>query len=255
LTRYPSTSLDDLPCRPLVPLSQRAPSGRTRTSTTPGRLRVLLVVITVGSGLLWLVGGAAVVFARAEVDHVGHRTTPGVIDALRLHAELADADRLAANDFLLGSQVNTEKCQEYELDLTTATRDLEDAAELNEPGGPASEQLQQIGAMLAQYSGLVEAARVSAHSSSPTGAANLRQASALMHRPRDGILARVDTLTTENPNDRVQEDTRLWFLLGTAAFFVIALGLLGWLVHTQAFCIGGSGAEAARQYWQPFPSW
>ena len=236
LTRHPSTSLANPPSQALVPLNEQAPSGRTRTSTTPGRLRVLLVVITVGSGLLWLVGGAVVVIARAEVDHVGHRTTPGVIDALRLHAELADADRLATNDFLLGSQLNTEKRQEYELDLTTATRDLEQAAELNEPGGPASEQLQQIGAMLAQYGGLVEAARVSAHSSSPTGAATLRQASALMHRPGDGILARVDTLAAQSPMDRVQEDTRLWLLAGTvAAFFVIALGLLGCLVYTQAF--------------------
>ena len=197
---------------------------------------MLLVAITVGSGLLWLVGGAAVLIARAEVDQVGHRTTPAVIDALRLHAELADADRLAANDFLLGSQVNTEKRQEYELDLTTATRDLEQAAELNQPGGSASEQLQQIGAMLAQYSGLVETARVSSHASSATGVANLRQASAVMHRPGDGILARVDTLATESPNDRAQDDTRLRFLAGTvAAFFVIALGLLGWLVYTQAF--------------------
>jgi len=197
---------------------------------------MLLVAITVGSGLLWLVGGAAVLIARAEVDQVGHRTTPAVIDALRLHAELADADRLAANDFLLGSQVNTEKRQEYELDLTTATRDLEQAAELNQPGGSASEQLQQIGAMLAQYSGLVETARVSSHASSATGVANLRQASAVMHRPGDGILARVDTLATESPSDRAQDDTRLRFLAGTvAAFFVIALGLLGWLVYTQAF--------------------
>ena len=197
---------------------------------------MLLVAITVGSGLLWLVGGAAVLIARSEVDNVGHRTTPAVIDALRLHAELADADRLAANDFLLGSQVNTEKRQEYELDLTTATRDLEQAAELNQPGGSATEQLQQIGAMLAQYNGLVETARVSSHSSSATGAASLRQASAVMHRPVDGILARVDTLATESPNDRTQEDTRLWFLAGTVgAFFVIALGLLGWLVYAQAF--------------------
>ncbi len=237
LTTDPSTgNHTNLPSRSLPALTERALSGRTRTSTTPGRLRMLLVLITVGSCLLWLVGGAAVVIARAEVDNVGHRTAPGVIDALRLHAELADADRLAANDFLLGSQVNTEKRQEYELDLTTATRDLEQAAELNEPGGQASEQLQQIGAMLAQYAGLVETARASAHLPSPSGAANLRQASALMHKPRDGILARVNTLASMNSNDRLQDDPRLWFLGGTVvAFFVIAVGLLGWLVYTQAF--------------------
>jgi hypothetical protein len=237
LRRYPSTSSEtSLPFRPLPAFNERAPSGRTRTSTTPGRLRTLLVVITAGSCLLWLAGGAAVVLARAEVDDLGHRRAPAVFDALRLHAELADADRLAANDFLLGSQVNTEKRQEYELDLTTATRDLEQAAELNEPGGPAGIQLRQIAAMLAQFNGLVETARVSAHSPSLSGAASLRQASDLMHRPRDGILARVDTLGTTSSLGRVQDDTRLWFVGGTVvAFFVIALALLGWLVYTQTF--------------------
>ena len=235
--RFPSASgHTNLPVRSRLPRDELAPSGRARTSTTPGRLRMFLGVITVGAGLLWLVGGAAVVLARVEVDSVGHRTAPAVIDALRLHAGLAHADRLAANDFLVGPTGNTEKHQEYELYVGTAVRELEQAAELNEPGGRASEQLQQIGAMLTRYTGLVETARASARPPSPVGAAYLREASALMHQPGDGILARVDTLATLNSDDRAQDDTRLWFLVATVvAFFVIALGLLGWLVYTQAY--------------------
>ncbi len=197
---------------------------------------MLLVVMMAGCGLLWLVGGAAVVIARAEVDSVGYRRAPAAVNALRLHARLADADRLAANDFLLGSQGNNEKRQEYELDIATAVRDLEQAAELNEPGGQAGEQLQQIGAMLVQYTGLVETARANAHSPAGTGAASLRLASALMHQPDDGILARVDTLATRSSDDRALDETRLWLLTGTVgAFFVIALGLMGSLVYAQAF--------------------
>jgi hypothetical protein len=197
---------------------------------------MLLVVITAGTCLLWLVGGAAVLLARAEVDSFGYRTAPAIANALRLHAYLADADRLATNDFLLGSQSNNEKRQEYELDIAAAVRELEQTAELNQPGGQASEQLQQINAMLIQYTGLVETARANAHSNSQAGATYLRQASALMHKSDDGILARVDTLTTPSSNDRAVDGIRLRLLMGMmVAFFVIALALLGILAYTQAF--------------------
>ena len=197
---------------------------------------MLLVSITAGTCLLWLGGGAAVVIARAEVNSFGYRTAPAVANALRLHAYLADADRLAANDFLLGSQGDNEKRQEYELDIAAAVRELEQTAELNEPGGQAREQLQQISAMLIQYTGMVETARANAHFTSQAGATYLRQASTLMHKPHDGILARVDTLTTASSNNQAVDGTRLRFLMGTmVAFFVIALALLGLLVYTQAF--------------------
>jgi hypothetical protein len=197
---------------------------------------MLLVVIVIGTCMLWLVGEAAVVTARAEVDGFGYRTAPAMASALRLHAYLADADRLAANDFLLGSQGENEKRQEYELDLAAAVRELERAAELDEPAGRAGEQLQQISTLLIQYTGLVESARAYAHPPSPVGAAYLREASALMHRPDDGILARVDILATPNADDRAMDQMRLRPLMGmVVAFFAIALILLGLLVYTQAF--------------------
>jgi hypothetical protein len=198
---------------------------------------VLLAAIVVGTCLLWLTAGAAVVTARAEVDGFGYRTAPAVATALRLHAYLADADRLAANDFLLGAQGGTEKRQEYELDIATAVREVERAAQLTEPDGLEDQQLRLIGAMLIQYTGLVETARANAHSPS-IGAGYLRQASALMHRPGDGILALVATLASPSPDDQATDQTRLRLLTGTiAAFFVTALGLFGLLVYAQIFLI------------------
>jgi hypothetical protein len=236
LRKSPSTS-----GRPNLPVKLESSNGRrgrrhrVRRSTTPDRLRLLQALILVGSCLLWFVGGAALITARAEVDSFGHRTAPAVATALRLHAYLADADRLAANDFLLGAQGSNEKRQEYELEIATAVREMERAAELNGPAGQAGEQLQQIGAMLIQYTGLVEMARANARPPSP-GAAYLRQASALMHRPGDGILARVDTLANPSLDDRAMDETRMRILRGTmAAFFVGALGLLGLLIYTQLF--------------------
>ena len=71
LTNYPSTGSYTSRPPPLLPaLDERAQSGRTRASTTPSRLRALLIVIAAGSCALWLVGGAAVVIARNEVDLV-----------------------------------------------------------------------------------------------------------------------------------------------------------------------------------------
>jgi hypothetical protein len=194
-------------------------------------------MIVLGTGFLWLAAGATVVTARAEVDSFGYRTAAAVATALRLHAYLADADRLAANDFLLGAQAGTEKRQEYELDIATAVRELERAAQLNEPDGLGNEQLRMIGAMIIQYTGLVETARASSRSPA-VGAVYLHQASVLMHRPGDGILARVATLASPSPDDQAMDETRWQVLTGTiSAFFATALGLLGLLIYSQVFLI------------------
>ncbi len=209
---------------------------RDRASTTPGRLRALSVVVIVGTTMLWLLGAAAVVAARSDVDTVGHRTVPMIIDAQRTHALLSDADRLAANDFLLGGAGNSEQRQEYQLDIASASRDLEHMAELNGPDGPATAQLQQITTLITQYTGLIEAARANARAGFPVGGSYLRQASDLMHRPQDGILAMVDGLDPFDPADPGRDEAARWFSAGMlAAFFAVALGLLGVLVFTQAY--------------------
>jgi hypothetical protein len=188
------------------------------------------------SFLLLVTGESAVVGARAEVDAVGHRTALGVIDALTIHATLADADRLAANEFLLGASGTSEARQEYLLDIKTATSLLEQAAELNGPDGLGGGEIQDVSAMLAQYVGLVETARASARQSPSIGAPYLRQASALMHAQATGILARLDALATVKPQERAAEDTTTWLLLSaTTVFFVLAAVLLGLLLYTQGF--------------------
>lgn len=225
-----------LSVRSQQPGRQRPARRRARISTTPGHLRMLMLMLVIGTCMLWAVGEAATVTARAQVDRFGYHTAPAILDALRLHAYLADADRLAANDFLLGSQGENEKRQEFELDIAAADRELQQAAELDEPGSQAAKQLQQINALLIRYIGLVETARAYAHSPSPLSAAYLHEASALMHRPADGILARVDILATPNADDPAVNPVKLHPLIGmVVAFFAIALVLLSLLVYTQVF--------------------
>lgn len=209
---------------------------RARAATTPGRLRLLSIILVVGTALVWLLAAAAIIGARAEVDLVGQRSVPQAIAAQRMHAALSDADRLAANDFLLGATGSSEPRQEYLLDITTATQQLEKISELNGAGGPMSTQLQDIASLLTQYTGLVETARANARVGYPVGSAYLRRASDLMHRPRDGILVRVDALDTLGPNRLATDQTTLWILLGTtAAFFAAGLALLVLLASTQRF--------------------
>jgi hypothetical protein len=125
---------------------------------------------------------------------------------------------------------------EYEIDIATATRDLEQAAEQTRAGRAASVQLQAIGVELTQYTGLVEQARANNRQGFPIGVAYLRDASGLMHRPGDGILARVDAVGVLNGRDLAGVDAALTFSLAAAgAFLVLAVSVLGLLGYTQLF--------------------
>jgi hypothetical protein len=209
---------------------------RERTSTTPGRLWVMSVVLAAVSGLLWLAGSSTVVTAQTKVDQIGHRSGPAVIDAQKIHGALADADRSAANAFLSTGEQSLAPRQRYERDIALATHDLEQAAEHNTAGSQASDDLQAVNAAVAQYTGLVEAARANGRQGFPVGAAYLRAASRLMHQPGDGILARVDALAAVNSGNASVEYNSLWYLAALlAVFFAFGALLFALLISTQGY--------------------
>jgi hypothetical protein len=209
---------------------------RDRAATTPGRLRLLSVAVTAGAAVLWLVGSGGLVGSARALDSMGRGTVPAIVLAQQIHTALAAADRSAANAFLSGGIEIVEPRTEYEIDIATATADLEQAAEQNRDGPEAGVQLQAIGAMLTQYTGLVEQARANNRQGFPIGVAYLRDASRLMHRPGEGILARVDAVGALNARDLTGEDGALTFsLVVAAAFLVLAVGVLGLLGYTQLF--------------------
>ncbi|HSR23315.1 MAG TPA: hypothetical protein VLW53_07175, partial [Candidatus Eisenbacteria bacterium] len=209
---------------------------RDRASTTPGRLRLLSISVAAGSGLLWLAGSSVLIGSASALDGIGRGTVPAIVLTQEIHAALAAADRSAANAFLSGGVEIVEPRTEYEIEIATATRDLEQAAEHNRAGPEATEQLQAIGVLLAQYTGLVEQARANNRQGFPIGVAYLRDASRLMHRPGDGILARLDALGTLDARDLAREDAALTLsLVGAGVFGAVAAAVVGLLVHTQVF--------------------
>jgi hypothetical protein len=217
-------------------LRQSALGIRLRASTTPGRLWTISLLLVAGCLLLWLAGSSTVVIAQGKVESIGQRSGPAVIDALKIHGALADADRSAANAFLSGGVENPEPRQRYERDVAVATHDLEQAAEHNTAGGQASQNLQAVDSAVAQYTGLVETARANNRQGFPVGAAYLRAASRLMHRPGDGILARVDALAGVNSANASAEYSSLGFVGALlAVFFLFGALLFVLLLSTQAF--------------------
>jgi hypothetical protein len=207
-----------------------------KLSTTPGKLRLRSMLIVAGATMLSLSGGATVMSADGTVDRIGHHTELAIIDAQRIHSTLADADRLAADAFLAGSAASIAPYRQYEADIMTASHELEQAAEHNGAGGKATQELEAIIAMTTEYRGLVETARADSRQDFPVGAAYLRRASALMHRPVDGILARVDSLDALSSRDLVEEDSDLAMTAAAlVAFALIAIVVFSLLVSLQGF--------------------
>lgn len=222
--------------RPWLPVGVGRRGMRRALSTTPGLLRLRSSLVVIGAALLSLVGFVAVTAEDRTVGRIGHQTAPTIVDALRIHATLADADRAAADAFLEGSTGSTAQQRRYEADIAMASRQLEQAAEHNAAGGQASRELEAAIAMVTEYRGLVETARADNRQNFPLGAAYLRRASALMHRPNDGILARIDTLGGLSVRDLSEEDSSLRFTGGALVVFaLLAIVLLGLLVSLQTF--------------------
>src|SRR5205823_3629510 len=86
------------------------------------------------------------------------------------------------------------------------------------------------------YTSLVDIARADNQQGFPVGAAYLRQASQLMHRPDSGILARVDQLGDLYAQDLGAENTTLLVTAMLVVVYAVAVGvLLKLLVHSQRF--------------------
>jgi hypothetical protein len=217
-------------------LRDRAETARTRSRTTPGHLQMLVVAIGATAGALFLVGTATMVAAQRSVANMRHDTVPAIVGAQRIHATLADADRAEANAFLAGATEAAGPHRQYEQDIAAAMRELEEAAEQAGGNDAVGLQIQAISVQVTQYTSLVDIARTDNQQGFPIGAAYLRQASQLMHRPGDGILAKVDQLGDLDAQDLGGENTTLLVTVGTLLLYAAgAVALLALLIHAQRF--------------------
>ncbi|HXM59185.1 MAG TPA: hypothetical protein VOB72_27560 [Candidatus Dormibacteraeota bacterium] len=217
-------------------LRDRAETARRRSRTTPGHLQMLVLLIGGTSAALFLVGSATLVAAQRSVAGMRHETVPAIVGAQRIHATLADADRAEANAFLSGAIEAAGPHHQYEADIAAAMRELEQAAEQAGGNQAVGRQIQTISVMVTQYTTLVDIARADNQQGYPVGAAYLRQASQLMHRPGDGILASVDQLGDLDAQDLGAENTTLVITVGLLVLYAgAAITLLAVLVHCQRF--------------------
>jgi hypothetical protein len=150
------------------------------TATTPGKLRLLLVVLVVLS-LAWgvLATLTADQHASAAADVVAARE-PLTLDAQQIYRGLSDADATAASAFLSGGLEPAAARQRYDADISQAALGIEAAGALVGPSGSASKDLAALSAGLPVYTGEVGTAVADNRLGLPLGAAYLREASALL---------------------------------------------------------------------------
>ena len=218
------------------PLRERMDLARRRSRTTPGHLQMLVMFIAASAGAVFVIGAATLVVAQRSVAGMRHDTIPAIVGAQRIHATLADADRAEANAFLAGATEAAAPHSQYTANIADAMRQLEVAAEQAGGDQAVGRQIQAISVQVTEYTSLVDIARADNQQGYPVGAAYLRQASQLMHRPGDGILARVDQLGDLDGMDLTAENTTLVVTVGLLVLYGAAgILLYGLLAHSKRF--------------------
>jgi hypothetical protein len=164
---------------PTVPAGPRR--FRPTLSTTPGRLRQLLIIAVLLS-LAWgaLAGFTATRYATAASSVVTTRE-PLSLDAQQIYSRLSDANDAAATAFLTGGLEPPAVRQRYLADIGVAESRIEEAtANGGAAPGAAAQDLNTLVEDLPVYAGEVETARADNRLGLPLGAAYLREASGLM---------------------------------------------------------------------------
>lgn len=198
--------------------------------TTPGKLRMTMMVLVLGVLLSGGVGAyAAGVRAEATRD-IAERIEPLNADVTTLYRSLAAADATVTSGFLSGTVEPSELRVRYDNQITEAT------ARLAQAGAQAGEdvltidRIADIDAELPVYTGLIERARANNRQGLPLGVAYLRRASELM---QNSILPEAEELQRRQA-DRLDEAYRRAESVPVAALTVCAMSLAG-LIWAQVF--------------------
>ena len=199
---------------------------RDAAQTTPGRLRLYLVLVVVLGSLAGVSAVVGLARRSGSVDDVATRSGPLAVQAQQLYRSLSDADATAAAAFLTSGVEPAQLRERYLDDIAAASAALAASAST----GTEQAQVQQLAAGLPVYTGLVETARTLNRLNNPLGAAYLREASTFM---REQLLPAAEELyraaTTRLANDRSSAAAFPWLT-------VALLLAVGWaLVVTQLF--------------------
>ncbi len=198
--------------------------------TTPGKLRMTMVVLVLGVLLSGGVGAYAA-NARAEATRdIAERIEPLNADVTTLYRSLAAADATVTSGFLSGSLEPNELRARYDNQIAEATARLAQAGTQAGADVVTADRIADIGAQLPVYAGLIERARTNNRQGLPLGVAYLRRASELM---QNSILPEAEELQRRQA-DRLDEAYRRAESVPVAALTVCAMSLAG-LIWAQVF--------------------
>jgi hypothetical protein len=158
---------------------------REQVTTTPGRLRLASVVLTIGLIVFGVVTLTATTARSDAASAAATSSEPLLVHADQLYASMADADTTAAATFLVppataGAIQSADSSRRYADDLRSASTELATLATNVHNSKDARSAITAIAAQLPVYSGLIETARANNLQGFPVGAAYQREASSLM---------------------------------------------------------------------------
>ncbi|MGH3921609.1 MAG: hypothetical protein ACRDTT_01825 [Pseudonocardiaceae bacterium] len=159
--------------------------------TTPGKLRVTMVVLVLG---ILLSGGVGVYAAevRAQTTRdIAERIEPLNAHVTTLYRSLAAADATVTSGFLSGSLEPAGVRARYDDHVAAATAKLAQAGAQAGEDRVTVDRIADIAAQLPVYTGLVERARANNRQGLPLGVAYLRRSSELM---QSSILPKAEEL-------------------------------------------------------------
>jgi hypothetical protein len=149
-------------------------------STTPGRLRVESVLVTILAVVTGLFIGFVVADRLSGTSSIRDQAVPLIVDARQVQTHLAEANAAAAAAVLAGGVENPDQRAIYEQSLSDAGAALESAASLAGDDAEAHRALQALTSGLPRYAGLIETARANNRQGFPVSSAYLNSASRLL---------------------------------------------------------------------------
>lgn len=157
-----------------------ASAPRVSQKTTPGRLRQLSIVLTVGIVLFGVFSASATQVRRKAADDIVTDASPLLVSAEELYVSLADADAAATESYLAGGSQTNEVLARYDDDVKSASDRLAQIGSHAQSTPEMQSAVRDLSNDLPRYTSLVATARENNRQGNPVGTAYLRSASALM---------------------------------------------------------------------------
>ena len=150
---------------------------------TPGKLRAAAIVGVVVS-LLFALLGANAFRSRGEALDAARTGADQVVRVQKIASDMAQADAVVTNAFLLGGKAGTGGLQQFDQYVAAASKGIAEASRA-EPGD--ADALAAVNQSLTRYSAAIASATANNRLGNEVGSAYLRQASQLLRTPTGRI--------------------------------------------------------------------